>query len=223
MTNLIDRIYFEELSGQNPIEVCRRALCSYDDIDKFYSISVWGKLYKIYPHQFLIKYITKTKHERLHPYFDLFVIHYLLKAKEIEPGNQWISEKDIPGGSTFFRGPHEIPTNLITAQFDCNSEGFKKRCEHYMGTPLNLADAAFVFKIVPRVPVAVLYWGGDDEFPTESKILYDKTIADHLALDIIYALAVGICERLGRQLNLTLMGRGRNPEIDLTSLDKKLS
>jgi hypothetical protein len=201
MKNLIDRIYFQELSEQNPIEVCKRSLCSYDDNDKFYTVSVWGNLYKIYPHQSLIKCVNEKKHEMLHPYFDLFIVHYLLKAKEIEPVNQWISEKDIPGGSTFFRGPHEVPTDLITAQFSCNIEGFKNRCEHYMGTPLNLADSAFVFKITPRVPVAVLYWGGDDEFPTESKILYDKTIADHLAVDIIYALAVGICERLGQSVS----------------------
>ena len=65
-----------------------------------------------------------------------------------------------------------------------------------MGSSLGLADAAFAFTITPRIPVAVLYWEGDDEFPAESKILYDKTIAEQLASDIIYALAVGICERM---------------------------
>jgi len=140
------------------------------------------------------------KHKRLHPYFSLFIVHYLLKAKEIGPANQWISEKDIPGGSTFFRGPHEIPTSLITDHFDGDIEGFKNRCEQLMGSPLSLADAAFVFEIAPRVPVAVLYWRGDDEFPSDSKILYDRTIHVHLASDIIYALAVGVCERLGKSM-----------------------
>lgn len=199
MTEIIDRVYFQELSEQNPIDVCRRALCSYDEINKFYTISVWGELYKIYPHQFRIEYFNEG-HERFHPYFDLFTVHYLLKAKEIEPANQWISEKDIPGGSTFFRGPHEIPTNLITVQFDSDIDGFNKKCEQLMGSPLRLADAAFAFKITPRIPVAVLYWAGDDEFPAESKILYDKTIAEQLASDIIYALAVGVCERVGKSM-----------------------
>ena len=44
-----------------------------------------------------------------------------------------------------------------------------------------------------------IYWTGDDEFPAEAKILYDKSITAHLASDISYALGVGICERLGRQ------------------------
>jgi hypothetical protein len=199
MTDLIDRVYFQELSQQNPIDVCRRASCSYDDTNKFYTVSVWGEVYKIYPHQFRIEY-ANGGNERFHPYLDLFIVHYLLKAKEIEPANQWISEKDIPGGSTFFRGPHEIPTNIITAQFKCDIEGFKNKCEQLMGSPLRLADAAFSFKIAPRIPVAVLYWAGDDEFPAESKILFDKTIAELLALDIIYALAVGICEKIGKSM-----------------------
>jgi len=181
------------------MEVCRRALCTYDDTNEFYAVSVWDCEYRIYPRQPKIECISKNS-ERLHSYFELFIVHYLLKAKEIEITNQWISEKDIPGGITFFRGPHAIPTNLISAQFESNIQGFKNRCEHLNGIPLSLADAAYTFEITSRIPVAVLYWKGDDEFPTESKILYDKTIFEHLASDIIYALAVGICERLGKTI-----------------------
>ena len=61
-------------------------------------------------------------------------------------------------------------------------------------------NVSYIFEITPRIPVAVLYWRGDDEFKAESKILYDRTIAEHLASDMIYALAVGVCERLGKSL-----------------------
>jgi hypothetical protein len=194
MPDLIDKMYFQELSGQNPIEVCRRASCAYDETDRFYTVSVWDHEYRIYPHRFRVESTGRTP-QSLHPYFDLFIIHYLLRAKEIEPAGQWISEKDVPGGSTFFRGPHAIPTHLISARFGNAIQGFKERCEQFKGISLDLADAAYVFALTSRIPVAVLYWRGDDEFPPESKILYDKTIAEHLAADIIYALAVGICER----------------------------
>ena len=185
MTDLIDRIYFQELSERDPKDVCRRALCKYDDINKLYRLSVWGDEYEISPNQLKIDCMSNNN-QSLHAYFYLFIIHYLLK-----------SEKDIPGGTTFFRGPHEIPTNLICLRFNNNICEFKEICEQIHGIPLNMADAAYSFKITPRIPVVVLYWRGDDDFPAESKILYDRTIAEHLASDIIYALAVGICERLG--------------------------
>jgi len=199
MTDLIDKIHFQELSKQDPKDVCRRALCKYDDINELYILSVWGGEYGIFPNQLKINCMG-NKTQSLHDYFYLFMIHYLLKSKEIEISNEWISEKDIPGGTTFFRGPHEIPTNLISLRFNNNINEFKDRCEQLHGIPLDMADAAYSFKITPRIPVAVLYWRGDDDFPAESKILYDRTITQHLASDIIYALAVGICVRLGKPI-----------------------
>ncbi len=199
MKDLIDRVYFQELSDRKPKDVCRRASCEYDEINDLFILSVWGDEYGIFPNQFKIKCMD-NKIQSLHDYFYLFIIHYLLTSKEIEITNEWISEKDIPGGTTFFRGPHEIPTKLISFRFNNNINEFKERCEQLHGIPLNMADAAYRFKITPRIPVAVLYWKGDDDFPAESKILYDRTIAEHLASDVIYALAAGICNRLGKPL-----------------------
>lgn len=197
MTDIIDRIHFQELSQRDPNDVCRRASCQYDDINGSYTLSVWGDEYRIFPTQLKIDCMAKHT-QNIHDYFYLFMIHYLLQSKETELSSEWISEKDIPGGTTFFRGPHEIPTKLISLRFNNNINEFKARCEQLHGTPLNLADAAYSFRITPRIPVAVLYWIGDEDFPAESKILYDRTIAEHLASDIIYALAMGICERIGK-------------------------
>ena len=194
MPDIIDMIHFQELSAQSPSQVCRRAACTYDDAGQFYALAVWDHDYHVYPHQGKVESADRNT-GKLHPYFDLFVIHYLLRAQEIEPARQWISEKDIPGGTTFFRGPHAIPTELISGRFANDMHGFKEKCAHLQGNVLGLADAAYMFAITPRIPVAVLYWQGDEEFPPEAKILYDRTIAEHLAGDVIYALAVGICER----------------------------
>jgi hypothetical protein len=133
----------------------------------------------------------------LHEYFHLFMVHYLLTVKAVEISGEWISEKDMPGGAAFFRGPHEIPTRLIADRFGEDRRRFNDRCRNLHGAERDMADAAYGFTIAPRIPVAVLCWEGDEDFPAEAKILYDKTIADHLALDVVYALAVGICRMLG--------------------------
>ena len=126
-------------------------------------------------------------------HFQLFSVHYLLNARAIERSNEWVSEKDLPGGATFFRGPHAIPTQLIAKRFGNATDQFERVCRQLQGVPLAMADAAFRFEISPRIPAAVLYWCGDDDFPAESKLLFDRTIKAHCALDIIFALAVGIC------------------------------
>lgn len=197
MTSLIDKVYFQELSEQDPKVVCRRARCRYDDGHKFYTMSVWGDEYAIYPHESRIDRLA-ANNQSPHDFFYLFMIYYILKAKDIEPVGAWISEKDIPGGATFFRGPHEIPTHLIGRQFKNNVQAFRKTCEQFHGVPVDMADAAYLFEITPRIPVSVLYWSGDDDFPPEAKILYDRSITEHLSTDIIFALAVEICTRIGK-------------------------
>jgi len=194
MTNTIDATHFQELANLNPEEVCQRTSCNYDYSSKCYSLPVWDFDFTVCPDLLKIGCAGSSKP---HEYFSLFAIYYLLRAKAIEISGNWISEKDIPGGPTFFRGPHEIPTALISNRFGNNVSGFKESCEQLNKVPVDMADAAYRFEITDRIPVAVLYWTGDDDFPAESKLLYDQTLTKHVALDIVYALSIGVCQRLG--------------------------
>ncbi|HKI50031.1 MAG TPA: DUF3786 domain-containing protein, partial [Desulfobacteria bacterium] len=161
---------------------------------KYYTLSIWGEEYGIFP--------EASKITRLHDptgkvttSLGLFVVHYLLTCKEIPIRKEWISVKDILGGETFFRGPHKIPADLIEKKYGDDLQGFHEVSVQLGGTALDMADAAYCFRIAPRIPVAVLLWQGDDEFPAKAKMLFDRSIGDHLALDIIFALAVELCSR----------------------------
>jgi hypothetical protein len=195
MTYPIDEPLFVELAALAPSEVCRRAVCRYDPAEKAYSLSIWGDEYTVFPDQCRIKCL-RGEGPGPHAYFNVFLIHYLLRVPETGPVYEWISEKDVPGGATFFRGPHEIPTREIVDRFGNAVDAFQKRCEQLGGRALPMADAAASFLITPQAPVAVLYWQGDEDFPSEAKILYDRSLAGYLALDAIFALGVDICSRL---------------------------
>ncbi len=197
MTDAVDPIHFNDLAACDPQAVCRRAGAQYDGDTGGYRLTLWGQTYRIDPHRCRIDCLTDCHHP-IHDYFYLFMVHYLLTAKAIELANEWISEKEIPGGAAFFRGPHEIPTHRIANRFDTDRHQFHNRCRQLGGTPLRMADSAYEFHVAPRIPLAVLCWAGDDEFPAEAKLLYDKTIAQHVALDVIFALAVGVCEQLAQ-------------------------
>ena len=194
---IVDKAHFQQLSEQDPQTICRRSLCRYDPLSRCYSITVWGIDYRIFPHAFSIE-CHRGKSNRPHRFFDLFLIQYLTGAQCVETTGEWISEKDFPGGPTFFRGPHSIPTDVISKNFKNDIDAFKVRCAQLHGRPVEMADAAYIFEITARIPVAVLYWIGDNDFPAEAKLLYDSTITRHLTADIVFALAVGICDRLAK-------------------------
>ena len=197
MTIDIDTGYFQELAGKDSGEVCRRALCSYSPNDRCYTLSILNEEYGIYPHESRITRVSDGK-EDITIYMALFIICYLLGSKDTPIHKEWISEKDIPGGLTFFTGPHAIPVDLITQNRNDHIRSFVNSCKQLSGTPIDMADAAFLFRMAPRIPVAVLLWEKDDEFPAESRLLFDRTITEHLALDVIFGMTVELCKRIGR-------------------------
>lgn len=192
MNKLIDPHHFEHLARLNPADVCRRALCTYDESNRCYELQLWGKSCRIYPAK---GEITRDGDQRpSERMLSLFAVHLLLTCIDVQPAGRWISEKDMAGGVTFFRGPHEIPTQLITNSVSGSLTQFKHRCEQLKGTPIEMADAAYVFNISDRTPVAILFWEGDEDFPAETRLLFDSTLSGHFALDIVFALATGVCE-----------------------------
>ncbi len=197
MSHQIDKHYFDQLGERDPQEVCRRTSSRFDPQERCYFLTVWEREYEISPERKTITQLADVP-QPAPLLMGLFIILYLLKSKESEVSGQWISEKDMPGGVAFFSGPHTIPGNLIANRFGDDLEGFRQTCLSLGGAPLDMADAAFAFAIVPLIPVAVLLWRRDEEFPAEAKLLFDKTITEHLALDIIFGLTVEICSALAQ-------------------------
>jgi len=197
MTDFIDIVHFNDLAACDPQDVCRRSGSRFDEKSGRYQLTVWGEDYAIDPGRCQIDCLSVGA-QPPHDYFYLFMVNYLLSAQAMEIAGEWISEKDLPGGPAFFRGPHAIPTGAIADCLEADRRLFGERCRQRGGTEMEMADAAYGFTIAPRIPLAVLCWEGDEDFPAEAKILYDKTIVHHLALDAVFALAVGICHTLGQ-------------------------
>jgi hypothetical protein len=197
MCHKLDARFFQQLSAMKPAEVCRRTLAQWNGEKGCYRLTAWGGEYEVDPKPGEIR-PGSAGTRAVSNESGLTIIFYLLGGQDLPLTGEWISEKDIPGGEGFFRGPHAVPSHLITDRFGEDVEGFRAVCARLGGKPLDMADAAYVFRILPRVPAAVLLWRGDEEFPAEAKLLFDRMIGAHLPLDCVFALAGELCERIGR-------------------------
>ena len=195
MCQKIDRLFFNRLSALDPGVVCRRTLAQYDRKKKCYRIEAFGCLYEVNPASGDILPVGDIK-KPVSVELGLLILFYLLHAKDIPLAGRWVNEFSLKGGALFFRGPHEIRNEEIADRFGNDTEGFKAVCSRLGAQPLEMGDAAFHFQVLPRVPVAVVLWYGDNEFEASAKLLMDATIDSHLPLDVIYALAVELVEML---------------------------
>jgi len=55
--------------------------------------------------------------------------------------------------------------------------------------PFDQGDHSVVVRAFPLVPVALILWEGDDEFPPEGNLLFDRSISHILSAEDIAWLA----------------------------------
>jgi len=72
--------------------------------------------------------------------------------------------------------------------FGEDREAFLSAGRRLEGEVRDLGDAAICLPVLPRVPVTLILWEKDDEFPAEITVNFDSTVSSHLPLDIIWAV-----------------------------------
>lgn len=192
----IDPVLWETLRTADPDWVCRNALVHFYREKGAYAFVFLNSSFLCFPARETIEPLDLHQCNHNEFNFHLAVLHYLLEAAPAGVKGQWISEKEIPGGELFFRGHHRLPIDPLRELFGSSPELFQAVAAQVGGIPMDVGDMAFQFRVLPRIPLVLVLWQGDDEFDPELKVLFDETVHHHFRnLDTIWALigAVSRC------------------------------
>ena len=194
-----DPFYWEKLSKLHPTDVCNRTEALYNPTWNGFVLPVYNLRYLILPKAKKIlrmEWNDKTVEEELPPFFYLMVLVYLTEAKEAKPSHTWISEKDLRGGSTFFRGPHRLHVDELQELYGKNLDTFLKAGRRLGGSEILYGDRGFSLEVFPKIPLAYILWKGDEEFPPRIGVLFDSTIESQFPLDVIWCMVAETSRRL---------------------------
>ncbi len=195
--NDIDPLLWTDLQATDPDQVCRRALVRYDTFRGGYLVPVLNGLLCCVPSRQTVEMIEPLSDPRVDFQLTLVVLHYLFDARPSELRGRWIGEKDLPGGSLFFQGPHAFPTGRLLEIFHADPNAFHTAMKRLDGVAVDAGDSAYRLWMFPRIPILVIFWQGDDEFEPELHFRFDASITDHLqVLDTIWALVNILCRNI---------------------------
>jgi len=113
-----------------------------------------------------------------HPSIGIVLIHHLLHTDGARPADRWVSFRELPDGLFYAQAFAGHAEGELAARLGMALDGFRAACTTLGGSPLDLADAAYRFEALPRLPLAVLLWAGDDEFPAGRASCSTPTPAD---------------------------------------------
>jgi len=184
---------WDELQRRAPSSVCRNASVTFDEKASSYKLRSFCTDFSINPNERSVKSST-TQGEILITRYGYFFIHsclwYLIHAKDIPLTGRLIKPENIKGGELFFRGSHVLPLDKIAATYSDNKESFIKKGDELCADVSGYGDVSLQLLPMPRIPVILILWMKDEEFPSRADMLFDSTCELHLPLDILWSVAM---------------------------------
>jgi hypothetical protein len=99
-----------------------------------------------------------------------------------------ISPLELPGGATFFRGPHSLPGAPLEGRFGRDAAGFEAAGKKLQGEIRRAGDAAVALHVFPGLVVEVILWQADDEFPAQVSFTLPAHLDRFWSLDAVWGL-----------------------------------
>jgi len=128
--------------------------------------------------------------DRLGYFSRLSILSYLTSAKNIPLSGRLVQTANLKGGQSFFRGTHALPLDKLALKYCSDAKSFIKRGTDLGGMQTAFGDASLQLFPFPRIPVGLILWLEDEEFPARTDLLFDSTCEFHLPLDILWSTAM---------------------------------
>ena len=181
------------LAESEPVGVCARAAVEFDFESSAYRIVSFGRVFSVNPVERLFLSLDPEGEallKNITHYFRLTVLWYLAKAASTFPGGRLVKPSALSGGQIFTRGTHVLPLDALAAKYATRPSAFLEAGAALGGRKAPYGDAAIELPALPKVPVTILLWTENDEFPARADLLFDATAPQHLPPDVLWSVAM---------------------------------
>lgn len=186
---------WEKVCGLPRKDICGRTGAQFDEKTGAYRLRCFGSEFNVNPCEMLISSISEKGSlftGKFRDFFRVAVLWYMSSALDIPQTGKLIRPVDVKGGHRFSVGTHVLPLAAIAEKYAKDREGFINKGLEYGAEALSgYGDVCIRFYPLPRVPVTMLLWLEDDEFPSKVDLFFDSTCELQLTLsDVIWAVAM---------------------------------
>jgi len=137
----------------------------------------------------------------------LLILHYFTLAKGTPITNKWLAYQELPGGLNYVPTFAKRAIAPIVEHFGGEPERLVDMAGKLGGYQADIGDVSVTINAFRRVPITLVLWRGDEEFPPQGSIMFDGTISEYLSTDDINVLCETIAWRLVRLLGGDSLGR----------------
>jgi len=146
--------------------------------------------------------ISKRNGDSLNRWEQVFIYNHIAQGGSREPTGNWKGLVELPNTVSKVKSMQSHVEKPLIERFRGKGDQLIQAGQAIGGqavdNKISGADAALLFKPLPRIPIMLLFWDGDSRegYDAEIKLLFDETIGEHLDIESIVFLSERIKQLL---------------------------
>jgi len=176
-----------------PGKLVLRSGCEQDGDGDFRLTFFWQE-YVVSSHDFAVR--RADTGEQPSSFTQSLILTYLATADGTTPSSRWVGFRELPDGMFYVQAFQGYTGGRLVRELQGGIEAFRHAAEALGDEPLVIGDAGYVFTVLPRVRLAVVYWQGDEDFPSQARVLFEDTAAHYLPTDGLAILGSQLVGRI---------------------------
>lgn len=182
--------YWDELDKRDRRETARRAKCEYTPESDSFTILLLNQQYEADLAHRTVRVLTEGIAGSDAGFIEqLCILAYLVHAKDLPQAGNLVTANKLDPGGFFFRGSHRLPVEKLKETCGSDPQRLRRIGHRLAATAKAFGDASVEILVLPRIPLTLIIWGADEEFPARASILFDQSASIQLPLDVLYAAA----------------------------------
>jgi hypothetical protein len=126
----------------------------------------------------------------------LIILHYLIHADGTPPADHWISFRELPDGLVYDPAFQKRSGLRLAHEYGMDPRAFSAAAEAVGGERLAFGDVSYMFRLLPRIRMAVILYVGDEEFGPRVNVLFDSAASHYLPIEDLAVLGGMLATRL---------------------------
>lgn len=131
----------------------------------------------------------------IHPWVTMPILSYIIHSSGTPVAGDWVPLRELKNGPTWYRLFGQRCEKPLKRLADTYTDLFEDLIRIFNGRQVEdhyESDISLVLHPLPKVPILICYWKPDGGLESSLNIFFDATAEDHLNIESIYTLGVGL-------------------------------
>lgn len=173
--------------------------------EEFFTLLYYGQNYRIRRRTGQIEGPDASGEPSAFTRLNIYSLIWYCKEQAALTG-EWLPFYRLKDASPFGPAFQRNVIDVYARTFSGHSEALHTACRSLGGQKLPHSDAGYEILSFGCIPIRFLFWDGDEEFPAQANILFDKGSVDFIHVESLVTIASEGLSLLSKAAGLPLMG-----------------